>query len=55
MVTDEGVTPTRIDIEPAIAAYEARLKLAAEEGIGLGNGEYELIAPRLPCYYRLVQ
>jgi hypothetical protein len=25
------------------------------EFIGLGNGEYELIAPLTPCYYRLVQ
>lgn len=25
------------------------------EFIGLGNGEYELISPLVPCYYRLVQ
>lgn len=25
------------------------------EFIGLGNGEYELINPLSPCYYRLVQ
>ena len=23
--------------------------------VGLGNGEYELVSPLIPCYYRLVQ
>lgn len=41
----------RIDIEPAIAAYEARLKLAAEEGIGLGEARFAASFGRAFEYY----
>jgi ATP phosphoribosyltransferase regulatory subunit len=41
----------RVDLEPALAAYERRLKLAAEEGVDLSAAQFSASFGRAFEYY----